>query len=59
MATMALPCNRLLEYAIYIYCGETENICLVLKLGLHPSTLAHLSNSSSNLDVNPSVASGS
>jgi uncharacterized membrane-anchored protein len=44
-----------------IYCGEMERkfLSLALKLGLHPSTLARLSNSSSNLGVNPSVASGS
>jgi hypothetical protein len=48
---MELHCNRLLQYANYQYCGEMESkyLSLALKLGLHPSTLAHLSNISSSL----------
>jgi hypothetical protein len=46
-----LHCNRLFYYAIYVYYGEMESSGhgLAEKLGLRPSTLAHLSSSSSNL----------
>ena len=48
MAMRALPCNRILQYAIYlyIYWGGKERLGLSLawKLGLHPVTLAHLAD---------------
>ena len=50
MGTKVLCCNRLLQYAIYMYWMQFEMLPLGLgsKLGLHMVTLAHLANISSS-----------
>ncbi len=47
----ALPCNRLLQYASYRYLGPKglNPLSLAWKVGSHLSTLAGLSNITSNL----------